>query len=119
MPTPRFGLAAGVIDGILYAVGGGSVTSNATTILEAFTLPSTFLQFSAFLAEIEIKSGPLANDDEFQLKGSFTLGAGSNGTNPLAEEINLQIGNLSLTVPAGFFKEDKQGWLSLKELSMA
>jgi hypothetical protein len=59
--------------------------------------------FAAFNAKVEIER------DEFEVKGSFTLGAGSNGINPPAEDVTLQIGTFSITIPAGSFKEDKKG----------
>ena len=61
------------------------------------------MPFAAFNAELEIER------DEFEVKGSFTLGAGSNGIHPPAEDVTLKIGTFSITIPAGSFREDKKG----------
>ena len=42
-------------------------------------------------------------------EGSFALGANTNGINPLAENVTLQIGTFSATIPAGSFKQIPHG----------
>ena len=42
-------------------------------------------------------------DDEFEVKGTFTLGNGSDGIDPLTEEVSLQVGDFATTIPAGSF----------------
>jgi hypothetical protein len=37
------------------------------------------------------------------------LGAGTSGFNPVAEDLTLQMGTYSLTLPAGSFTQKKQG----------
>jgi CSLREA domain-containing protein len=59
--------------------------------------------FAAFAAKVEIELGPLANDDEFEVKATFTLGAGSDGIDPLTEDVSFQVGTFSATIPAGSF----------------
>lgn len=49
------------------------------------------------------------NPDGFDLNGTATLGAGSNGINPPAELTTLQIGTYSVTIPAGSFKTVPNG----------
>ena len=62
--------------------------------------------FAAFTLKAEISLGlPGA----FEAKGNFTLGAGSNGINPLTEDVKLQIGTFSTTIPAGSFQQDPRG----------
>jgi hypothetical protein len=39
----------------------------------------------------------------FRVAGLFTLGAGSDGINPLTEDVTVQVGNFSTTIPAGSF----------------
>ena len=67
--------------------------------------------FAAFDAKVEIDLGPRANDDEFAVKATFTLGAGSNGVDIPTEIVSLQLtggtGAFSTTIPAGSFKQDK------------
>lgn len=52
-------------------------------------------------------------DGEFELMFTFTLGAGSNGIDPAAETVSLQVSGgkaaFSVTIPAGSFKKDKSG----------
>lgn len=59
--------------------------------------------FAAFDAKVEIELGPLVNDDAFEVKAIFTLGAGSNGIDPLTEDVSFQVGTFSTTIPAGSF----------------
>ena len=61
------------------------------------------MPFASSFAKLEIaKQG-------FDLKESFTLGANSNGINPLTENVTLQIGTFSVTIPAGSFKQIPHG----------
>jgi hypothetical protein len=68
-----------------------------------YEISRTAVPFAAFNVKLEIEG------DEFEVKGSFTLGAGSNGINPPAEDVTLQIGTFSTTIPAGSFRQDKKG----------
>ena len=62
-----------------------------------------FSSFASFFAKLEIaKQG-------FDLKESFTLGANSNGINPVTENVTLQIGTFSVTIPPGSFKQIPHG----------
>ncbi len=45
----------------------------------------------------------------FDLNESFTLGANSNGINPVTENVTLQIGTFSVTIPAGSFQLNPNG----------
>jgi 6-phosphogluconolactonase len=62
--------------------------------------------FAAFTLKAEIALGPLG---AFEMKGNFTLGVGSNGIDPLTEDVKLQVGTFSTTVPAGSFQQDLRG----------
>ena len=48
-------------------------------------------------------------NDSLDLKESFTLGANSNGINPVTENVTLEIGTFSVMVPAGSFKLNLDG----------
>jgi hypothetical protein len=52
-------------------------------------------------------------DGEFEIMVTFTLGAGSNGIDPAAETVGLQVSGgraaFSVTIPAGSFKKDRSG----------
>ena len=65
--------------------------------------PASSVPFSAFHAKLEIALGPETNDDAFEMKALFTLGADSNGINPLTDSVTLQIGTFSTILPAGSF----------------
>jgi hypothetical protein len=55
--------------------------------------------FASSFAKLEIEK------HRFDLMESFTLGANSNGINPVKEDVTLQIGTFSVMTPAGsFFK---------------
>jgi len=41
-------------------------------------------------------------EDSFDVKGVFSLGAGSDGINPVTEPVTLQFGTYSVTIPGGF-----------------
>jgi len=51
--------------------------------------------FASFVARVELEKR------EFKLKGTFTLGARSNGIHPLTEDVTLQVGAFAATIPAG------------------
>jgi YVTN family beta-propeller protein len=55
------------------------------------------IPFSAFSAKLAIHQGA------FQLESGFTLGSSSNGINPPAEPVTLQIGTFGTTIPPGSF----------------
>jgi hypothetical protein len=60
--------------------------------------------FDAFAPTVGITLGPLANDDEFKIKATLTLGTSSNGIAPLTEAVTIQVGSFSATIPSGSFK---------------
>jgi hypothetical protein len=53
---------------------------------------------------LRIEFGKEPNTDAFQLFSNFTLGQGSNGINPPAEPVTLQVGTFTTTIPPGSFK---------------
>ena len=53
---------------------------------------------------MEIEVGPRTGDDAFEAKATFTLGASSNGINPVIEDVRLQVGTFTTIIPAGSFK---------------
>jgi hypothetical protein len=59
------------------------------------TLPGTF---KTFTAEVEVE------DDGVDLEGTFALAADSNGIAPAREVVSLEIGNLTVEIPAGSFR---------------
>ncbi len=55
------------------------------------------------ITEVEIEG------DEFEVEGSLTLGAGSDGIDLLNESVTLKVGTFSTTIPAGSFELDDDG----------
>jgi beta-propeller repeat-containing protein len=62
--------------------------------------------FAASHAKLEIKKGP---PPDFELTDFFALGPASNGIDPRTEDITLQAGAFSRTIPAGSFKLRRHG----------
>ncbi len=67
----------------------------------AFELVPSTVAFSTLDAKLKIVSG---TQPGFSLQASFTLGATSNGINPLTEAVTLQVATYQVTIPAGSFK---------------
>ncbi len=63
--------------------------------------------FAAFDSKVEITLGPLPSDDAFGVKGTFTLGASSDGIDIPTENVSFQLasatGFANFTIPAGNF----------------
>jgi hypothetical protein len=70
-----------------------------------FAFGPAVIPFAAFTAAVAIEAGA----GEFDVTGTFTLGAGSEGIHPPKEEVTLQLGAFSLTIPAGAFEQKKRG----------
>jgi YVTN family beta-propeller protein len=72
--------------------------------------PPPGIPFLAFNAKPVIKFGSVPNHDAFALKSSFTLSStDSNGINPPAEAVTLQIGTFTATIPPGSFRRHRDG----------
>jgi hypothetical protein len=61
------------------------------------------IPFSAFSAKLAIQFGKTPNHDVFVFQSGFTLGTTSNGINPLAQPVTLQVGTFAATIPPGSF----------------
>ena len=66
-----------------------------------------FELFASFHARVEIEDG--RHEREFKVKGTFTLGAGSDGIHPDTEVVTLEVGTFSATIPAGSFRRHGHG----------
>jgi DNA-binding beta-propeller fold protein YncE len=82
-------------DGVLTAVTGSPFAAGKFPNSVAV---SPLVPFASSSAELEI------HNDIVSLSESFTLGANSNGIDPVTEKVTLQIGTFSVTIPAGSFK---------------
>jgi hypothetical protein len=78
------------------AAFGRSISNNDPIFYQACVPP---VPFSAFTAKLSISSyQPL-----FNLTANFTLGATSNGINPLLETVTVSINSFTLVIPPGSF----------------
>jgi Beta-propeller repeat len=65
---------------------------------------SSSVFFSSFTAKLEVT----ISTGSFDLNSAFKLGATSNGINPVTEDVILQIGPYSVTIPSGSFTKNKK-----------
>lgn len=93
------GDADGVVNGRISHLGG------LAAVVEA---PGE-VPFSAFQADVKIRRGPRPNDDDFEVRATLTLGAASDGINPVSEKVVLELGGITITIPAGSFTSDQRG----------
>jgi hypothetical protein len=68
--------------------------NESEVLINSFAVPCNLY------SKLEIK------DDEFEVKGSFTLGASSDGIEPIAQPVILNVGTFITVIPPGFFKFD-------------
>ena len=83
--------------------GGITATFSGVTDFSVFVGFREPVPFSTFEPEVEI------DDDEFEVEGSFTLGTGSDGIDPITEDATLQVGTFRATIPAGSFELTDSG----------
>jgi len=111
-----FNTTAGLLR-LMHFAGTGFVdvtTSLDTTAAVICGLVNSFSPFAIFEPEIQIQpfaafhAGVEIEDErderEFKVKGTFTLGAGSDGIHPLTEDVTLQVGAFTATIPKGSFR---------------
>lgn len=84
---------------------GVSRPQGAGCDIGAFEFENTSVPFSAFDLKLSIDS----TAPGFSLKGTFTLGAASDGINPLTEPVTITLGTYSVTIPPSSFKQQKNG----------
>jgi 6-phosphogluconolactonase len=111
-PTGKFAYVANELGNTVsaYSIGAnGALTPvpgspSGSVPLSVATTPR--VPFASSFAKLQITAGRLPG---FNLNESFTLGANSHGINPVTENVTLQIGTFSVTIPAGSFKLNPNG----------
>lgn len=79
----------------------------APPALAQATVPPTLVPFSEFLVRLDIE------ETEFEVRGSFTLGSGSNGINLFKDEVVVRVGpSFTAKIPPGSFKQEERGKMS-------
>jgi alpha-tubulin suppressor-like RCC1 family protein len=102
--------------------GGCAGTDPCTvTMTEARSVTATFEPFvpsqepfARFGARAQIVLGSGADDDRFAVEALVTLGAGSNGIDPLTEPVTLALGIGEWTIPPGSFRRISLGGFVFK-----
>ena len=63
----------------------------------------------AFVPQAVLEYGRGNRDDSFNLTGTFSLGADSDGIFPITEDVRLQVGAFTTIIPAGSFTQHGHG----------
>jgi len=101
-PSPAFWTATAPGSGTLVLSQNTlniNIQTGGTTVTP---LQPQAVPFASLRARVEIE----AEEQEFEVKGTFTLGAASNGIDPLTQDVSLQVGAFTATIPAGSFRRD-------------
>ena len=92
-------------DGQVLVAGGEPGGAYVPTLSSAELYVPPLTPFASFTGKLDVT----VSTGSFDLNSSFTLGAGSNGINPVTEDVTLQIGPYSVTIPAGSFTKNNKG----------
>lgn len=114
------GKNANVLNSNMFVPGTVSVIDTSTNTATATLLvgqgtfgmgimpPPPSVPFLAFGATLAIDVGGPPPEDTFNVHSSFTLSStASNGINPVAEPVTLQVGTYTAIIPAGSFTKHK------------
>jgi hypothetical protein len=80
--------------------------ASSAAYFTARTHAVTATPFSAFKVEADLEGRP---PSRFELEGRLTLGAASNGIDPVGETVTLQIGSYTASIPPGSFTKTPRG----------
>ena len=88
----------------------GQITGIGVPPKNGFSLPFLLSPvtspFSAFQVKLQFIG---KSETHFRLRGSFSLGADSNGFDPLTQPVLLQLGSLPIPIQKGLFSQDSKG----------
>ncbi|GIL19594.1 MAG: hypothetical protein DWB56_15645 [Candidatus Jettenia sp.] len=104
-----------------FPITSGSFDTSFNGVADAFISKlnsdlSALITFNYFYSKAKMKLGPQANDDNFDMWSTFVLGDTSDGIDPLSDDIYLQVGTLSISIPSGSFKNNKNKHFKLKRI---
>jgi hypothetical protein len=85
----------------------GSPFAAGTAPLSVAIAGASCVPFASHRFTVEID---LHSPSQFEIHGSFKLGASSDGIKPLTEALTLTLGTYTVTVPAGSFRKDGRGF---------
>ncbi len=88
----------------IFGVDALSDLAYSVSEIQVFSNVPAPVAFASFAAVATFALGPQDDDDAFAVQATFTLGNDSTGIAPLTDSIHLQVGTLSLTIPAGSFR---------------
>jgi probable HAF family extracellular repeat protein len=80
--------------------------TNPSGLSHAFLLTPVTVPFSTFDARLGLTGKP---PTKFRIRGSFTLGAGSTGIDPVNQPVTLKLGTFSVSIPTGSFTTTAKG----------
>ena len=100
------GTATLLSNGAVLVVGGEDDSGTATAAAELYVPPPAWIPFSSIVAQAKVTVG--TKKLGFNLNGSVTLGASSNGINPPGEVTYIALGSYTGVIPVGSFGYDAQ-----------
>lgn len=103
----NFGDSPGTVSVISTATNSVTATVPVGNIPVAFggrfISGSKLVHFANFTAQGGIHGGSI------HVRGTFTLGQGSTGINPITQAVTISVGPYTMDIPAGWFQMDRQG----------
>jgi YVTN family beta-propeller protein len=99
-------------NGFSHGIGQLAISRDGTVLAvitdHGFSLVQTkvarFVGFASMSARADLHLRPASKHDSFKVDGTFTLDQSSNGIDPSTQEAVLQVGSVSLAIPAGSFQ---------------
>jgi hypothetical protein len=92
-----------IVDNCPNVANPGQKDSNLNQVGDACEVGEVVIAFKFLIIKVEIEG------NKFEAEAAFTLGADSDGINPLTEVVTLKVGIFSTTIPAGSFTRGRAG----------
>jgi hypothetical protein len=87
--------------------GDGGVFDNSGQYSVQLFAVTQAMPFGNFSGRVRVNTK--TPDDRLEVDAKFGLGSGSDGINPATENVTIQIGKFSITIPAVSFTQNKHG----------